>query len=78
MHAGDRLNALTLERLRKAEVKALESLQGDAGLVRLVQEFTFHWELRDVIDGAFKLDEIQLKPLVVNMEEDYLDTFLGG
>ena len=63
-----------LEKLVACEAKALKALGGDNGLLRLVEEFTFHWQLRDACDNGLQMDWGNPQPNTVYLEEDYLET----
>ena len=62
-----------LEKLVACEAKALKALGGDNGLLRLVEEFTFHWQLRDACDNGLQMDWENPQSNTVYLEEDYLD-----
>ena len=76
-HDGRRLKGMDknqLETLLACEAKALKALGGDNGLLRLVEEFTFHWQLRDACDNGLQMDWENPQPNTVYLEEDYLET----
>ena len=59
--------------LQTAEALAQAKLQGANGLIALVNEFTFHWELRDHIDACKRRDMEEPKADTLYLEEDYME-----
>ena len=76
-HAGRRLKGMDknqLEKLVACGAKALKALGGDNGMLRLVEEFTFHWQLRDACDHGLLMEWENPQSNTVYLEEDDLET----
>jgi len=60
-----------LERLRGVETLVRATLEGPDGILAIMLEFRRHWQLRDVLQGELRKDELNPQPDVVYLNEDF-------